>query len=100
MAGAQNPYEQKWLMEHARTFSTSMTTGTTATTRRSTAPVSHVVQPRLEPPATTNFFTDVLPPCSLANRAVTVSIARTALLTIAKRGIQVGSPVSMYLIQQ
>jgi len=34
-------------------LSTSMTIGQIATTRRSTAAVVHVVQPRLEPPETT-----------------------------------------------
>ncbi len=76
-----------------------MTIGTIATTRLSTAPVSQVVQPRLDPPATTNVFTSTLPPSSLARNSVTVSIARTALLTIGSRGIQSGSPVSMNLTQ-
>src|SRR5438046_1544006 len=100
MAGAQKPYAQKWFSEQARTFTTSITMGITATTRGSTAPVSQVVQPRFDPPATTNLFTAVLPPCSLASSSVMVSIARTALLTIGSRGSQVGSRVSMYLIQQ
>src|SRR5262245_45357375 len=76
-----------------------MTMGTMATTRLSTAPVSQVVQPRLDPPATTKDFTSTLPPLSLASRAVTVSIARTALFTMGSRGIHVGSPVSMNLTQ-
>jgi hypothetical protein len=80
---------------HSRTLTTSMTAGMIATTRLSAAPVSQVVQPRFDPPATTNFLIAVLPPLSLPSSSVTVSMARTALLTIGRRGIQVASPVSM-----
>ena len=80
------------------TFRTSITIGTIATTRLSTAPVSQVVQPRFDPPATTNLLTGNSPPASLAITAVIVSIARTALLTIGLRAGQVGSPVLKYWI--
>ena len=36
-------------------FNMSMTIGAMAATRGSTAPVSHVVQPRLDAPLITNF---------------------------------------------
>ena len=45
-------------------FSMSITNGTMATTRLSTAAVVQVVQPRFEPPQTTNLSTVDLPPSS------------------------------------
>ena len=77
------------------TFSTSITMGTMPITRSSRAAVSQVVQPRLEPPATTKRSTLRSPPASVAITALTVSIARTALFTIAPRGSQRASPVCM-----
>ena len=68
-----------------------MTIGAIAMTRSSTAPVSQVVQPRFEPPVTTNRAAGL--PRSLAH-ACTASIARTALLTIGKSSGQFSSLVS------
>ena len=48
-------------------------------TRLSTAATVQVVQPRFEPPATKNLSTFTLPPASLAQNAVMVSSARTAV---------------------
>ena len=69
-----------------------MTVGAMAITRLSTAPVSQVVQPRFEAPATTNCLSSPLPR-SLA-QACTASIARIALLTIGKSSGQFLSFVS------
>ena len=78
---------------------TSITIGAMATTRLSTAAVIQVVQPRFEPPATTNLSIGCLPPSSLAKNASTVSIARTTDLTIGNRAGQRLSPVLMYWSQ-
>src|ERR1700761_5564798 len=77
----------------------SITKGVIATTRLSVAAVVHVVQPRLEPPATKNFSTSTLPAFSLLQNAVTVSIARTAALVIGRRSGHFSSPVRRYLSQ-
>ena len=69
-----------------------MTIGAMAMTRSSTAPVSQVVQPRFEPPVTTNCLTSGLP--SSFAHAWTASIARTALLTIGNSSGQSSSLVS------
>ena len=75
-------------------MSTSITIGTSATTRRSTAAVVHAVQPRLEAPATTNVSTfAAVPAAGLAQKAVTASIARTTALVIGRRAGQRSSPV-------
>src|SRR6266511_449258 len=81
-------------------LSTSITIGMIATTRLSTAAVVHVVQPRLEPPATTNESTFQAPPALLPQNDVTVSMARTALLVMGRRVGQRSSPVRRYLSQQ
>ena len=80
-------------------FSTSITMGTIATTRLSTAAVVQVVQPRLDPPATTKPSTFTLPPSGLAQKAVTVSMARTAALVIGSRAGHLASPVRRNLSQ-
>jgi hypothetical protein len=80
-------------------FSRSMTSGTTATTRVSTAAVVHVVHPRFDPPATTKRETVELPPASDAANAVTASIARTALLVMGRRAGHFSSPVRRNLSQ-
>ncbi len=80
-------------------FSMSMTIGTIATTRLSTAAVVQAVQPRFDLPPTTNRSTTVAPPCVLAQNAVTASIARTALFVIGRRSGHVSSPVLRYLPQ-
>ena len=69
----------------------SMTIGAMATTRSSTIAVVQVVQPRFEPPATTNRFTSAPPPSSVAANAVIVSIARTAAFVIGRRASQISS---------
>ena len=69
----------------------TMTIGAIATTRSSTAPVNQVVQPRFEPPVTTNRVTGGLP-FSLA-QAWRASMARTALLAIGKSSGQFSSLV-------
>ena len=63
------------------------------------APVSQVVQPRFDAPATTKRSTVYLPPASLAITALTASMARTALFTMALRGSQRGSPAPRYCTQ-
>ena len=77
----------------------SMTMGTIATTRLSAAAVVQVVQPRLDPPATTNLSTWTLPPAGVAQNDVTVSMARTAALVIGMCSGQVSSPVFKYFTQ-
>src|SRR5882672_1637590 len=74
-------------------FRRSMTHGIIATTRLSTAAVVQVVQPRLEPPATTNPSTFIFPPVALPQNAEIVSMARTAALVIGKRAGHLVSPV-------
>ena len=76
-------------------FRQSITYGTIATTRSSTAAVVHVVHPRFDPPLTMNFATVAfaLPPSVLALKAVIVSIARTEALVIGNRSGHVSSPV-------
>ncbi|HEU4893441.1 MAG TPA: hypothetical protein VFT47_17925 [Vicinamibacterales bacterium] len=74
-----------------------MTVGMIATTRSSTAPTSHVVQPRFDPPDTTNRSTVRRPPASLARNSRIASMARTPLLTIARRTSQVSSLVEKCL---
>ena len=75
-------------------FSMSMTIGAMAFTRASTAPVSQVVQPRFDAPATTNFSIFWLN--SFCANACTVSMPRMAPLTIGKSSGQVSSPVLRY----
>ncbi len=87
------------MLERWLDFNRSMTTGTTATTRLSTAPVVHAVQPRFDPPPITNLSTATPPPLALRQNAVTVSMARTTLLVIGSRKGQVSSPVLRYLSQ-
>lgn len=77
-------------------FNRSITIGDMPITRLSTTPVVHVVQPRLEPPATKNLSTVFPPPSSLFMNAVTVSIARTAAFVIGSRNGHDTSPVSRY----
>src|SRR5438477_5411877 len=84
-------------MNDGSTLSRSITAGAIATTRRSTAAVVHVVHPRLEPPETTNRLTPAPPPSREAVKAVTASIARTALLVIGRRAGHRSSPVRRYL---
>ena len=72
----------------------SITVGMIATTRLSTAPTSQVVQPRFDPPETTNRSTVRRPPASLARNSWTASMARTPLLTIARRTSHVSSFVA------
>ena len=86
-------------MNDGSTFSRSITAGAMATTRRSTAAVVHVVQPRLEAPATTKRVTSLPPPSADAVNAVTASIARTALLVIGRRAGHFSSPVRRNLSQ-
>ena len=76
-----------------------MTMGAMATTRGSTCATDHVVQPRFDPPATTKFFTASAPSGSLARKAVTASMARTAAFVMGKRAGQRSSPVRRYLSQ-
>ena len=71
-----------------------MEAGTMALTRLSTAAVSQVVQPRLEPPITRKSRIDL--PRS-ARKIWMVSIARTAALVIARCTAHSGSPVSSAL---
>src|SRR5688572_3383003 len=78
------------------TLRTSITIGIAALTRGSTAAVHQVVQPRLDPPATTNFSLATLPPCSLRRSSWTQSMALTALFTMGRRAGQVSSPVFRY----
>jgi negative regulator of sigma E activity len=78
-------------------FSSSITIGTIAITRLSTAAVVQVVQPRLDPPATTNPSTFTFPASALPQKAITVSIARSAALVIGKRAGHLGSPVRINL---
>jgi hypothetical protein len=66
-------------------FSTSMTSGAMATTRGSAAAVVQVVQPRFEAPPTTKVSTLMRPAASLEQKAVTVSMARTAALVMGRR---------------
>ena len=66
-------------------------------TRRSTAAVAHVVQPRFEAPDTTNRRTAWPPASGDAANAVTASIARTALFVIGSRAGHFSSPVRRYL---
>ena len=61
--------------------------------------VVHVVQPRFDPPQTTNVSTLAWPPSGLARNEVMVSIARTALLVIGNRNGQRVSPLRMNLSQ-
>ena len=68
-----------------------MTIGMIASTRSSVAPVIQVVQPRFEPPATTNPCTGI--PSSFDHSSMQ-SIALTTLFTIGSRGSQVASPLS------
>ena len=56
--------------------------------------VVQVVQPRFEPPDTTNFVMARRPPSGVCANACTVSIARTAALVIGKRASQRSSPPS------
>src|SRR6185503_18352195 len=98
-AGAQKPYAAKWCFIEASEFSTSMTSGAMATTRRSTAAVVHVVHPRFDAPATTKRDTVTPPPADEALNAVTASMARTALLVIGNWAGQRTSPVSRNLFQ-
>ena len=72
----------------------------TATTRESTAPVSHAVHPRFEAPETTkcSIFWPRAPPPH-AQCVVMVSIARTTAFAIGRRGGQVSSPVRRNLSQ-
>ena len=69
----------------------SITIGAIAMTRSSTIAVVQVVQPRFEPPATTNRSTSLPPPSSVAAKAVIVSIARTAAFVIGSRASQISS---------
>ncbi len=71
-----------------------MTAGAMAITRRSTAAVVQVVHPRFEKPDTTKRRTGCPPPAAEEVKAVTASIARTALLVIGSRAGQRSSPVS------
>jgi hypothetical protein len=64
----------------------------------STAAAVHVVQPRFDPPETTNLSTLTDPASGVAMTAVMVSIARTAAFVIGRRRGQVSSPVFMYFI--
>src|SRR5882724_4772837 len=80
-------------------FNMSITNGTIAITRLSTAAVVQVVQPRFDPPQTTNSSTLTFPPSGVAQNDVTVSIARTALLVIGSRAGHLGSPVRRNLSQ-
>src|SRR5687767_3105870 len=75
----------------------SMTAGAMATTRLSTAAVVQVVQPRFDAPETTNRETFWLPPSADAAKALTASMARTALLVIGSRAGHFSSPVRRYL---
>src|SRR4029450_10225944 len=86
-------------MNDGSTLSMSITAGTMAMTRLSTAAVVHVVQPRLDAPDTTNRATLALPPSALAANWVKASIARTALLVIGNRAGHFSSPVRRYLSQ-
>src|ERR1041385_3990625 len=70
-----------------------------AVTRLSTIAVSQVVQPRFEPPATVKLVTEMLPPCAVAQNALTVSIARIADLAIGSCVGQRVSLVRKYLSQ-
>src|SRR5437762_2893118 len=70
-------------------LSVSITSGAMALTRGSAAPVSHVVQPRFEPPETMKSFTGFFHSC-LAN-SCKASIARTRLLTIGNKSGQLSS---------
>src|SRR5579872_51205 len=78
---------------------TSITIGMMATTRWSTAAVVQVVQPRLEPPATTKWSTWTLPPTFESQNAVIVSMARTALFVMGRRSGQLSSPPRRNLSQ-
>src|SRR5262245_35655971 len=80
-------------------FNKSIDRGMMPTTRLSTAAVVQVVQPRFDPPQTTNVSTLALPPSGLPRKVVIVSIARTALLVIGKRNGQRVSPLFMNLAQ-
>src|SRR5262252_6199747 len=80
-------------------FRTSITQGIIAITRLSIAAVVQVVQPRFEPPATTNRSTFTLPHSGLPQKAVMVSMARTAALVIGKRAGHFLSPVRRNLSQ-
>src|SRR5262249_4347834 len=97
--GAQKPYAAKWCLNDGTMFNRSITIGTIATTRLSTMPVVQVVQPRFEAPATTNLSTVTFPPSLLAQKAVTVSIARTADLVMGRRAGHFSSPVRKNLSQ-
>ena len=69
----------------------SITAGAMATTRGSTAAVSQVVQPRFDPPETTNLRSSGNP-CSRTASWV-ASMARTADLVIGNCAAHCGSPV-------
>src|SRR5438874_13778836 len=84
-------------MNEGSTLSMSITAGAIAITRRSTAAVVHVVHPRFEPPETTKRVTAPPPPSRDEVKAVTASIARTALLVIGRRAGHRSSPVRRYL---
>src|SRR5687767_10041848 len=71
----------------------SITIGAMAITRLSTAAVVQVVQPRLDPPATMNESIFTLPASGPAQNAITVSMARTALLVMGSRAGHRSSPV-------
>src|SRR5579863_1946191 len=86
-------------MNDGSMFNRSIENGTMAITRLSTAAVVQVVQPRFEPPHTTNRSTSTLPPSGLAQNDVIVSSARTALLVIGSRAGQRWSPVRKNLSQ-
>ena len=77
----------------------SMTTGTTAATRLSTAAAVHAVQPRFDAPARTNLAISRPPPARLKQKSVMASIARTTLFVIGSRNGHVSSPVRKYLSQ-
>jgi hypothetical protein len=84
---------RQWWMAVSLTLSTLMTIGTMPTTRLSTAPTSQVVQPRLEPPATTKPSIFSLPSESLAMNSCTAVIAAVPLFTIGRRSSWSGSRV-------
>ena len=81
----------------ASEFNASITVGMIAITRLSTAATSQVVQPRFEPPETTNWSIFTRPPASLAMNSCIASIARTPLLTMASLTSQKSSFVSICL---
>ena len=86
-------------MNDGSTLSMSITNGTIATTRLSTAAVVQVVQPRFDPPQTTNLSTVHAAAVRRSQNDVIVSSARTAALVIGSRAGHFGSPVRRNLSQ-